>query len=488
MSKENEYHSPLNRFLIIVTIAVSFLVVGLPCWYLTTSVERNNLPLAEIENLNNLYYNNINYNIPVKIIDLPDHLNGFYHKIQSSINEKLELTNCKNGITILNIDNNTITNDETNFYKLQLIVNEDDDKLVISPFDDKLIKLFITPDLIKNNLIDDLISRVLIENLFNLELSNNSNNNNSDNNNNNLIKFPFSKEYKISINLLHSNNLILKNEQFKQNIKKNIKIFKKFIDSFNSFSKFTINFQELWYEERKLTIDEYKIDNITYIKNPSMFIDYSDWGLDQDVELNPIINLNLYLSENEILKIENSEKNSFIIPQWGSVIIINENDLDLDLINLDEYFKIFSFQILKLLGIDTNNINKSIFFSIDELIRIQTKENINNCLNNFKSLNKLINQLNTIPIPSDSVEDINKSIDLINESVLELNKLNWLKAFKLSTEALELSNKAFFHKDMVQQAYFPEEHKMAVYSPLLGPLFLIIIMAIIRGVKEIRTN
>lgn len=68
-----------------------------------------------------------------------------------------------------------------------------------------------------------------------------------------------------------------------------------------------------------------------------------------------------------------------------------------------------------------------------------------------------------------------------------MQSLNWLGAYRHSTRALKLSNNAFFHKDMVQQAYFPEEHKMAVYSPLLGPFVTIVVMALVRGVKELRS-
>lgn len=339
--------------------------------------------------------------------------------------------------------------------------------------------------MIKHGLVKDMLSRILIEHIFAPEMSQNNNNNNNHSNvkAKNLIKFPFSTSYKISINFLHSNSKMLSLPDGV--LEKAIGNFKSFVNSLEAFTQFTVEFQELWYENRLLTKDEYDEGGFRYIKDPSMFIDYSDWGLDQDVELDPVINLNLYLPENERLMIENSHRNSFIIPQWGGVVIVNDDErVDYD--RLNEIFDIFAFQILKLVGVDTNP-DRSIFFRVDELIRMQTVENINNSLTNFKSLIKLINQLETIPIPLQSVNEINESIDYIRACAADLQSLNWLGAYRHSTRALKLSNNAFFHKDMVQQAYFPEEHKMAVYSPLLGPFVTIVVMALVRGVKELRS-
>ena len=50
----------------------------------------------------------------------------------------------------------------------------------------------------------------------------------------------------------------------------------------------------------------------------------------------------------------------------------------------------------------------------------------------------------------------------------------------------EEAEKAFFHKSMVGQVYFPDEHKVAVYLPMLGPMAVPLIMSVLREVKEIR--
>lgn len=471
-----------KRFSIIVVLLLTALIIGVPLWYFTTSVERATLPIDKITALNEEYWNNIKYEIPVRLVEIPDPLSGFIDESQDLLNEKLKDSNVK--IKLFKNEHLDAGVDEKLVYDLRLILSEEEDKFMVSPFSDRLIKVFVTPHVIKHGLVKDMLSRILIEHIFAPEMSQNNNNNNHSNvKAKNLIKFPFSTSYKISINFLHSNSKMLSLPDGV--LEKAIGNFKSFVNSLEAFTQFTVEFQELWYENRLLTKDEYDEGGFRYIKDPSMFIDYSDWGLDQDVELDPVINLNLYLPENERLMIENSHRNSFIIPQWGGVVIVNDDErVDYD--RLNEIFDIFAFQILKLVGVDTNP-DRSIFFRVDELIRMQTVENINNSLTNFKSLIKLINQLETIPIPLQSVNEINESIDYIRACAADLQSLNWLGAYRHSTRALKLSNNAFFHKDMVQQAYFPEEHKMAVYSPLLGPFVTIVVMALVRGVKELRS-
>ncbi|KAG0675599.1 hypothetical protein C6P42_001605 [Pichia californica] len=479
---QDEIKETKKRFWIIILLLITTIIIGLPSWYFTTLVERSKLPIESMQELINKYSDNLEfqkYEIPIQIIEIPDPLIGLIDETQLIINEKLNNINSKIGIKLFK-------NDEfESYYKLKLIMNEDSDSLIVSPYKDRLIKLFISPNIIKNGLVSDLISRILIDNIFKYEilgeLNNNDTNNNNNNGNSKIIKFPFSNDYKISINFLHSNNKYLGISR--ETLKNVIENFKNFINILKPIANFSIEFQELWYERRLITEGEYKIDNITYIKDPRMFIDYSDWGLDQDVELEPIINLNLYMTdEEEKIIIENSIKNSFIIPQWGGVVIHNEDE-NIEYDQLNEIFDIFAYQVLKLIGIESD-INKSLYYRIDEIIRIQTIKNINNSLNNFKSLIKLINQLDTIPIPLQTVKEIEESINYIRESIYKLNSLDWIQAYEKSTNALVLSNNAFFHKDMVQQAYFPEEHKMAVYSPLLGPFATIMVMALVRGYKE----
>ena len=45
------------------------------------------------------------------------------------------------------------------------------------------------------------------------------------------------------------------------------------------------------------------------------------------------------------------------------------------------------------------------------------------------------------------------------------------------------AERAFFEKSMVGQLYFPDEHKLAVYLPLLGPIAVPLLMGLLNELK-----
>jgi phosphatidylinositol glycan class S len=45
------------------------------------------------------------------------------------------------------------------------------------------------------------------------------------------------------------------------------------------------------------------------------------------------------------------------------------------------------------------------------------------------------------------------------------------------------AEKAFFEKSMVGQLYFPDEHKIAVYLPLLGPVGVPLVVGLLNELK-----
>lgn len=57
-----------------------------------------------------------------------------------------------------------------------------------------------------------------------------------------------------------------------------------------------------------------------------------------------------------------------------------------------------------------------------------------------------------------------------------------LESAKLAEVKVE---RAFFEPSMVAMVYFPDEHKVAVYLPLLGPVAVPLIMSAIKELKSI---
>jgi phosphatidylinositol glycan class S len=48
------------------------------------------------------------------------------------------------------------------------------------------------------------------------------------------------------------------------------------------------------------------------------------------------------------------------------------------------------------------------------------------------------------------------------------------------------AERAFFEKSMVGQLYFPDEHKLAVYIPLLGPVGVPLLLGLLNEIKAWR--
>lgn len=132
-----------KRFSIIVVLLLTALIIGVPLWYFTTSVERATLPIDEITALNEEYWNNIKYEIPVRLVEIPDPLSGFIDESQDLLNEKLKDSNVK--IKLFKNEHLDAGVDEKLVYDLRLILSEEEDKFMVSPFSDRLIKVFVTP-------------------------------------------------------------------------------------------------------------------------------------------------------------------------------------------------------------------------------------------------------------------------------------------------------------------------------------------------------
>ncbi|CAI5760081.1 unnamed protein product [Candida verbasci] len=202
------------------------------------------------------------------------------------------------------------------------------------------------------------------------------------------------------------------------------------------------------------------------------FINFNDWNINQN-NVEHTINFLIYLPKNQ-LSIENSKSNSFLIPRWGGVKIYNSK-LPLmkhSTINKNELIPIlqtFQAHVFKLFGIPNGNISS--------FKRINLYNHIKSTYETLGSLYKLTNQLQNINIPESTADEVKQSLKYL-EIAIEKHDLEY------SLKALNSANKAFFDPTMVQQAYFPSEHKLAVLLPLLGPIASIVIFSIMKLIKQ----
>lgn len=57
------------------------------------------------------------------------------------------------------------------------------------------------------------------------------------------------------------------------------------------------------------------------------------------------------------------------------------------------------------------------------------------------------------------------------------------QALHMGQVAERESKRAFFEKSMLGQVYFPDEHKVAVYLPLLGPVGVPLVVALVKVLR-----
>jgi phosphatidylinositol glycan class S len=99
------------------------------------------------------------------------------------------------------------------------------------------------------------------------------------------------------------------------------------------------------------------------------------------------------------------------------------------------------------------------------------------------SLARLTLALPSISIPRSVADGVYTTIEHLRKACDGLGGKEGLENARIVEEAAE---KAFFEKSMVGQVYFPDEHKVAVYLPLLGPVGVPLVMGLLKEFKAWR--
>lgn len=237
------------------------------------------------------------------------------------------------------------------------------------------------------------------------------------------------------------------------------------------------------------TINETTQDQFVLTQDDlSTFVNFADWSL-SSIHSFPTLNFILFIPSPEYtpLIIESSQSNSFLIPQWGGVAILNPEDALHPTTHLTEdqllpVLEIFSSHLFRLLGAPT--IPRSPVIRIDILSRISALRALLTSSSSLGSLHRVSQSLPDIAIPPSVLISVNAALTAIAASLEQLRTGAWTSAVQSAGQAMGAAHKAFFEKEMVQQTFFPEEHKVAVYLPLLGPVCVIILLGMVRLKKE----
>ena len=268
--------------------------------------------------------------------------------------------------------------------------------------------------------------------------------------------------------------------------------------SLSSISNFTVETQVQLYATLSTSIqgpqynDEKKVWQLRQA-DLSGFINAAEWPLSPSIGEGPTINFITYVpaQDHNPLVIEDSTGSSWLIPQWGGVQILNLSEgpqmfipSSLTKEHLQPAIQTFSNQLLALLGLP--DLPSSLPLRISTLTRIHVASLIFSASSTLGALARLTRTLPSIAIPDSVAHSAQSTISHLHQACNDLREGRVHAALEAARVAELEAEKAFFERSMVGQVYFPDEHKVAVYLPLLGPVAVPLVMAVVKEVRAWR--
>lgn len=227
----------------------------------------------------------------------------------------------------------------------------------------------------------------------------------------------------------------------------------------------------------------------------SAFINAAEWPLSPSIGAGPTINFILYVPapSQAPLVVKENRATSWIIPQWGGVVLLNpplstdnenpSNPSHLPQESLRPAFMTFSHQLLTLLGAPATPA--SLPLRLQTLTRIRAASLLLSASSTMGSLARLTESLPSIPIPASVATSVSATLSHLSSACSLLHKGRFAAALASARVAETEAERSFFEKSMVGQVYFPDEHKVAVYLPLLGPVGVPLVVGLLKELKRI---
>ncbi|KAF2031300.1 beta-lactamase/transpeptidase-like protein [Setomelanomma holmii] len=268
---------------------------------------------------------------------------------------------------------------------------------------------------------------------------------------------------------------------------------KPLLESFSSISNFTVDTQVQMYATISPSVKSPEYDeelNAWTLRKEDLsgFINAAEWPLSPSIGEGPTVNFILYVpihSQSPLLVKENGG-NSWLVPQWGGVHILNlsgdsaPGSLPEDM--LAPAMHTFSDQLISLLGLPQTPY--SLPLRISTLERVRSASLIASTSSTLGALAQVYQKLPSIPVPDNVAQSVALTIMHLQQACDVLREGRFQQSLDHARIAQTEAEKAFFERSMVGQVYFPDEHKVAVYLPLLGPVAVPLIMA---ALKEFQT-
>ena len=509
----------LRKSVALVFLAL-YVFIGIPLWYKLTTIYRATLPIEYIQFLHNDKFKEIHLTIPVFIKSDTYRFPDIHDAVQIQVNYLLR---SKRQYVDWSLEifpyNETLIETEYNvnggnYHVVDLVLDEFVGYNL--PFDSMVTTVYFNDESVASNDLPFFIAQVLVEHTFQIEWNlwtlkpgqMEPNKYKGDDNINNFA-INYDPNVHLSIHLLNGNGNPVSWE-----IGKSLTtILTPFRELISPLYNFTVDTQIVYF-------DDLNLNQLSKIENPtwhdlSHIIDLSELSTNNYFVEQNSINLVIVFPSKEndsyglnFLNNNNntSEWGSFIVPRWGT-LIVNKLPLEANSLITEEYLNLILLKFIKdlfsLLGISNNNNNNNMsdtydddfeytspYLFIDSLKRIRIIENLNKSVDTLWSLVKLTEQFKQMAVPKEVLQDLTDALDTRLELIDLLNNpskgsdIDWSKGLIMSNQIVKNCERAFFHGEMLQQNFFPQEHKLAVYLPLLGPLTVVIVSGLKAVFKE----
>ncbi|CAO2657569.1 Nn.00g036950.m01.CDS01 [Neocucurbitaria sp. VM-36] len=266
------------------------------------------------------------------------------------------------------------------------------------------------------------------------------------------------------------------------------------LKSFSAISNFTVDTQVQLYATFSPSIrqPEYDEDLKAWTlrkEDLSGFINAAEWPLSPSIGEGPTVNFILYVPDQaqSPLLVKENAGSSWLIPQWGGVHILNLQGESgtpsaLTVEAMAPAMHTFSNQLVSLFGLPQKPASLPLRISTLERVRAATL--IYSASSTLGALAQVYRKLPSIPVPDNVAQSARRTIAHLQQACDFLRDGRFQSALEHARAAQVEAEKAFFERSMVGQVYFPDEHKVAVYLPLLGPVAVPLVMAALKELKS----
>jgi phosphatidylinositol glycan class S len=261
------------------------------------------------------------------------------------------------------------------------------------------------------------------------------------------------------------------------------------LDVLSPIHNFTVDTQVQLYASPSVHSDVLSKEDL------SSFINTAEWPLSPSMGGAPTINFLVFVGNQTVnLATPDTDKvdaptdassaptaQSWLIPQWGAVYLVplahDATHVPLD--HLRKPLLTFTSHLLSLLGAPSAG---PLPLRLSTLSRIRSADLLLRASSTLGSLARLSLALPSISIPRSVLEGASGALRHLRLACEGLGGAAGLAHARVAEAAAE---RAFFEKTMVSQLYFPDEHKIAVYMPLLGPVGVPLLMGALNEARAL---